>query len=294
MVREIHDLVRSAHKMVKTIAFGKASVDAGVSQHANTTSHVHLAPSIAHGRNQNSVRIVVQDSKVALWQDSAAHLVSQRNIPAKNRMAIGVVSRTQFLVRRLLMPNGPTVWPRGASSHRLRLRATLKSQRDCFAHLHKQIVVKIAEKDSKGVCLGATAGVDSDRLTSASRTLNKASGVVCRIQWNAQIALTRACGIGAFTRGNVNRTEHHGVVAKRNMSQAQLCALEKNRPKHPIAKKILKDVSYWASAKKGSKMLGNAETVEEYGRDPQIHQHVKKLQLMASLIVFSRVNSILK
>lgn len=294
MVREIHDLVRSAHKMVKTIAFGKASVDAGVSQHANTTSHAHLAPSIAHGRNQNSVRIVVQDSKVALCQDSAAHLVSQQSIPAKNRMAIGVVSRTQFLVRRLLMPNGPTVWPRGASSHRLRLRATLKSQRDCFAHLPKQIVAKIAEKDSKGVCLGATAGVDSDRLTSASRTLNKASGVVCRIQWNAQIALTRACGIGAFTRGNVNRTEHHGVVAKRNMSQAQLCALEKNRPKHPIAKKILKDVSYWASAKKGSKMLGNAETVEEYGRDPQIHQHVKKLQLMASLIVFSRVNSILK
>lgn len=279
--------------MIKTIAFGKASVDDGVSQHASTTSHVHPAPSIAHGRNQNSVRIVVQDSKVASWQDSAAHLVSQRNIPAKNRMAIGVASRTQLLVRRFLMRNGATVWPRGASSHRLRLRATLKSQRDCFAHLRKQIVVQTAEKDSKGVCLGAPVGVDSDRHTSAFGTLNKASGVVCRIQWNAQIALTRACGIGAFTRGNVNLTEHHGVVAKRKLSQARLCALEKNRLKHPIAKKILKDVSYWASAKKGSKLLGNAETVEEYGRDPQIHQHVKKLQLMARLIVFSRVNSIL-
>jgi len=190
VVWEIHGLVRSVHKMTRTIAFGKESVDAGVSPHANTTSRVHQAPSIAHGRSQNSVRIVVQDSKVALWQDSAAHLVSQLNIHAKKALAIGAVSQTQLPVMRLLMLDGAIAWPRGVSSQRLQPRAMLKM--DYFAHLQKRNVVKIAEKGLKVAYLEATVGVDSNQHTSASRTLNKASGVVCRTQRSAQIALTRA------------------------------------------------------------------------------------------------------
>merc|ERR1712137_434466 len=293
-VWEIHGLVRSAHKMIKTIAFGKASVDGGVSQHANTTSRVHQAPSIAHGRSQNSVSIVVQDSKVALWQDSAAHLVSQLSIRAKNRMAIGAVSQTQFRVMKFLMLAEAIAWPRVVFSQRLQPHAMLRNQRDCFAQCQKRSVAKIVEKGSKVACLEATVSVDSNRHTSACRTQSKASGVVWRTQRSAQIARIRAYGIGAFTRGSVSRTEHHGVVAKSNMSQARLYAPEKNRLKLPDAKKISKDVSFWASAKRDSKMLGSVEKVEGHGRDPRIHQHVQKLQLMASRIVCSRVNSILE
>jgi len=151
-------------------------------------------------------------------------------------------------------------------------------------------VVKIVERDSKDVFLGVTVNVDSEQHISVSNILNRANGVVCRIQQSARIVQIRACVIGAFTRASVSHTEHHGVVSRRNAFLAQ-----SRVPKREVPQRVLmslKDVKYWGSARKGSRLLGNAGRVEEDGMDHQIHQHAMRLQWTGSRIACFRVSSI--
>lgn len=123
MERRIHDPVRSAEKVRGIIVSGKGSVDFGGRQRANTTSRVHLAQSIAPGRNQNSVQTAVQGSKVVSQEVNAVRPASQPSIPARSKQVRGAASLIRSLVMRHLITNAVGAWPREGSPQRRQLFA---------------------------------------------------------------------------------------------------------------------------------------------------------------------------
>jgi len=121
--RRIHDPVKSAEKVRGITASGKGSVDFGARQHANTTSRVHLAQSIAPGRSQNSVQTAVRGSKVVSQEVNAVRPASQPSILARIKRAHGAASLIRSLVMRHLITNAVIVWPREGSPQRRQLFA---------------------------------------------------------------------------------------------------------------------------------------------------------------------------